>query len=258
MTETKKLCLIGGCRKKIFLNGYCHSHISHAREKTKLNSNSSLSENDLIRRANKIKEFSEIEKEIDSKREFIKDLKRDNNYSNQTLYEIKFKEEKIRTLEQELLDFIELTESEIDEEINKFTQYMKDKGLSGRMYNFEKCYKSQSTYDFDSDSDSDSNSDSDSDSDSDSKTEQNSNSKSKSGSKSNSVPLNNNSNSKIDKAFEILDISKTSSILEIKKAYYNKAKLIHPDKNTNKNDGINYHELFANLANAYEFLISKY
>jgi molecular chaperone DnaJ len=53
--------------------------------------------------------------------------------------------------------------------------------------------------------------------------------------------------------YQILGISKDSTIREIKKEYYNKAKIFHPDKNNNESDPI----IFAEITEAYNILCDK-
>jgi molecular chaperone DnaJ len=53
--------------------------------------------------------------------------------------------------------------------------------------------------------------------------------------------------------YQILGISKDSTTKEIKKEYYNKAKIFHPDKNNNESDPI----IFAEITEAYEILYNK-
>ena len=57
-----------------------------------------------------------------------------------------------------------------------------------------------------------------------------------------------------DDYFKILGISSNSSVEEIKKAYRKKARLYHPDIN----HAPDAKDLFINITEAYEFLISNY
>ena len=50
--------------------------------------------------------------------------------------------------------------------------------------------------------------------------------------------------------YNILGITNTASLKEIKKAYRNRAKLYHPDKNNNKDAN----KQFINISNAYGIL----
>jgi molecular chaperone DnaJ len=53
--------------------------------------------------------------------------------------------------------------------------------------------------------------------------------------------------------YQILGISKDSTIKEIKKEYYNKAKIFHPDKNNNESDPI----IFSEMTEAYDVLCDE-
>lgn len=53
--------------------------------------------------------------------------------------------------------------------------------------------------------------------------------------------------------YQILGISKDSTIKEIKKEYYNKAKIFHPDKNNNESDAI----IFSEITEAYDILMNS-
>lgn len=53
--------------------------------------------------------------------------------------------------------------------------------------------------------------------------------------------------------YQILGISKDSTIKEIKKEYYNKAKIFHPDKNNNESDAV----VFGEMTEAYDVLCSE-
>jgi len=53
--------------------------------------------------------------------------------------------------------------------------------------------------------------------------------------------------------YQILGISKDSTIKEIKKEYYNKAKIFHPDKNNNESDAV----VFSEMTEAYDVLCSE-
>jgi len=57
--------------------------------------------------------------------------------------------------------------------------------------------------------------------------------------------------SEINQYYHLLDVNQHSSLKEIKKAFREKAKLYHPDKNPDKDT----QELFINITDAYEFLI---
>lgn len=53
--------------------------------------------------------------------------------------------------------------------------------------------------------------------------------------------------------YQILGISKDSTIKEIKKEYYNKAKIFHPDKNNNESNAI----IFSEMTEAYNVLMNS-
>jgi molecular chaperone DnaJ len=53
--------------------------------------------------------------------------------------------------------------------------------------------------------------------------------------------------------YEILGISYTATEKEVKKAYYNKAKIFHPDKNNKETDPV----IFGEITEAYDILCSE-
>lgn len=246
--NAKKKCDFTNCKKKIFLNGYCHSHIELAREKKAKFFPKPI---DLEYREFKINERRHINNIIEQKKEEIEQFKKSMDYYNSSKYEIqKFS---LRRMCENLDSFIEMDKFNIDAEVEDllnfyrninrqktYTKVHEDDDLRDGMKKSEKAErKAERKKERD-----------------ERKHEEREERKERKEEKQNNQYEYRGYN-ELDKYFEELGISFTTDVSIIKRAFRDKAKLVHPDRNINLDNGIDYNLLFQNLGTAYETIMNN-
>jgi hypothetical protein len=243
-SKCSSLCNFETCKKKSFKNGFCHCHVINGTPLKLMMATKSVTKEDLLRReVNRIK-IDNFDREIITRREQILQIRSDSKC------EESIKIRRIIFMEEELKEFINSYKYNLDDEIEKLRNYYneipcfsygKSRGPNTNKYtNWKKDKfkdKKQKTK-------------------GSGKSDSKDNSSTDDSSEDEEIHLS-QFESLVKDAFEMFEIPKTSDLSLIKKAYYKRAKDIHPDRHVNNVDGINYLELFQELGTAYEFIIKN-
>lgn len=248
------LCNFEQCKKKSFKNGYCHCHVIHGVQLKLTMGPKIVTEEEKQRRINNAIKLDQFDREVRVVREQIANLR------SEVTYEDMSKRDRIHFMEENLKDLIDNRRMDLDDEIENLKSYYRNLPSN----TIPKKSKFTSWFERDKDRSSESK-----------KTNQNRKANrtgERSGQSENKEKNDESDNASDDEsdneyysgdrefknlvieAFVMFGIPKTRNLTDIKTAYRKKALEVHPDKNNNKDDGINYTELFQELSKAYEFI----